>query len=124
MSKAGQMLPIDDSYFSNSQFDYFFSLPVCNAQVEADKIKLRRMLYYYNNDTYNTRIYYRSTGYCTLKQGYLEYLNTKTVKSTDEECIDGSQPNKGQWHPPLSQEEANVWQQQVAQYASDNRLCS
>ncbi len=116
-------LPINNSYVSNGQMQYYFSLPVCNAQTEVDKIKLRRMLYIYNNGALNERVYYGQRGFCTLGGEYVQFL-VNSVKSTDQECIDGSQPSKGKWTPPFDQAEIDQWTSTLQNYSDQSHLCT
>ncbi len=116
-------LPIRDSFLSNDQINYLFSLPVCNSQVEKDKIQLGRILHYYDNLSFNERIYYGSNGYCNLRERYISKL-LESFKTTDTECLDGSQPAKGKWTTPFTTEEAQYWQQLVASYADRYNICN
>ncbi|MDP3741880.1 MAG: hypothetical protein Q8R15_01050 [Candidatus Micrarchaeota archaeon] len=116
-------LPIENSYVSNGQMQYYFSLPVCNSQTEVDKIKLRRILSIYNNRTMNEKVYYGLNGFCTIGREYVPYLIART-KSTDRECIDGSQPNKGKWTPPFDQSEIDQWTSTLQTYADQTNICT
>ncbi|MFH1247092.1 MAG: hypothetical protein V1644_01805 [Candidatus Micrarchaeota archaeon] len=116
-------LPIENSYLTNDQIQYYFSLPVCTSQVEVDKVKLRRMLSIYNNDALNERVYYGPDGFCYLGDEYVTTLLSHS-KSTDSECIDGSNPNKGKWTTPFGQSEIDQWTSNLQNYANQSRICT
>ncbi|MFH0713418.1 MAG: hypothetical protein V1722_03070 [Candidatus Micrarchaeota archaeon] len=117
-------LPMENSYISNAQFSQIYSLPVCNAQVTIDKVVIERQLQYYSDSVYGKRVYrYFGNDYCALGDSYVSYLVNNATKTVDSECLDGSDPNKGQWYSAFDQSEMDEWTAKLAAHAEERKIC-
>ncbi len=117
--------PVDDAYFSTTQFNALFSLPFCQAVSEKAKLELRRTLHYYDNLMYYVDIYYGQNGYCAQQSQYVQKL-VQSTKPNEDECNADPANVKivGQWTPPFTQDEINQWSQIISQYATQNNICN